>query len=297
MDQRLLSSFVVLAEELHFVRAAARLRVTQSALSQQIAKLEQELDVQLFDRTRRRVALTDAGRSLLEEGSIALKQLALAVDMAKRAARGHIGRLTIGFADAAALNVLPTLTSEFSRLFPSVNIILHEMISADQVEALRAGRIQIAFLRPVFDDEDFETALVLREPYVVAVSATHRLAAASVVRLAELGDEGLITTQGIKARYVQGNFRPYLKKAGIQLKTVQEVNELHAILGLVAGGLGIALFPQSITKLQLEGVVYKGLHPDDTPMAEMFIAKRSDDRSATATRFMEMAKTFYKPGR
>ena len=134
-------------------------------------------------------------------------------------------------------------------------------------------------------------------PYVVAISATHRLATADMVRLAELGDEGLITTQGIKARYVQGNFRPYLKKAGIQLKTVQEVNELHAILGLVAGGLGIALFPQSITKLQLEGVVYKELHPGDTPMAEMLIAKRSNDRSATATRFMEMAKTFYKPGR
>jgi DNA-binding transcriptional LysR family regulator len=213
------------------------------------------------------------------------------------AARGHVGRLTIGFADAAALNVLPTLTSEFSRLFPGVNIILHEMISAEQVEALRAGRIQIAFLRPVFDDEDFETALVLREPYVVALSATHRLATSKLVRLAELSGEGLITTQRIKARYVQGNFQPYLKKAGIQLKTVQEVNELHAILGLVAGGLGIALFPRSITKLQLEGVVYRALHPDDTPMAEMLIAKRSDDRTATATRFMEMAKKFYKSAR
>ena len=128
------------------------------------------MDVQLFDRTRRRVALTDAGQSLLEEGSVALKQLTLAVDMAKRAAQGRVGRLTIGFADAAALNVLPTLTSEFARLFPEVNIILHEMISADQVEALRAGRIQIAFLRPVFDEEDLETALLLREPYVVAIS-------------------------------------------------------------------------------------------------------------------------------
>ncbi|CAN7706999.1 LysR family transcriptional regulator [Neorhizobium tomejilense] len=124
----------------------------------------------MFDRTRRRVALTDAGQSLLEEGSVALKQLTLAVDMAKRAAQGRVGRLTIGFADAAALNVLPTLTSEFARLFPEVNIILHEMISADQVEALRAGRIQIAFLRPVFDEEDLETALLLREPYVVAIS-------------------------------------------------------------------------------------------------------------------------------
>ncbi|CAN7683256.1 LysR family transcriptional regulator [Neorhizobium sp. LjRoot104] len=297
MDQRILNSFVVLAEELHFVRAAERLRITQSALSQQIAKLEQDLGVQLFDRSRRRVALTDAGQSLREEGSIALKQLTLAVDMAKRAAQGHVGRLTIGFADAAALNVLPTLTSEFAQLFPGVNIILHEMISADQVEALRAGRIQIAFLRPVFDDEDFETALLLREPYVVAISASHRLAASKMVRLTDLTDEGLITTHRIKARYVQGNFQPYLKRAGIQLKVVQEVNELHAILGLVAGGLGIALFPRSILKLQLEGVIYRPLHPDDTPMAEMLIAKRSDDRTATATRFMDMAKKVFRSAR
>ncbi|KKX24888.1 LysR family transcriptional regulator [Rhizobium sp. LC145] len=293
MDQRLLTSFIVLAEELHFIRAAERLRITQSALSQQISKLEQELDVQLFDRTRRRVSLTDAGNSLLEEGSIALKQLTLAVDMAKRAAQGHVGRLTIGFADAAALNVLPTLTSEFARRYPGVNLILHEMISAEQVEALRAGRIQIGLLRPVFDDGDFETSLLHREPYVVAIAAAHRLAAVKTIRLADLAQEGLITTRRVKARYVEGNFQPHFKKAGVQIKVVQEVNELHAILGLVAGGLGIALFPRSIMKLQLEGVVYKPLTPDQSPMAEMLIAKRSDDRTATTMRFMELAKRFY----
>ncbi|WP_440412523.1 LysR substrate-binding domain-containing protein [Neorhizobium petrolearium] len=276
---------------------AERLRITQSALSQQISKLEQELGVQLFDRTRRRVSLTDAGRSLREEGSIALKQLTLAVDMAKRAAQGHVGRLTIGFADAAALNVPPTLTSEFARRYPGVNLILHEMISAEQVEVLRAGQIQIGLLRPVFDNEDFETALLLREPYVVAISEIHRLATSEVIRLTELADQGLITTHRIKARYVHGNFQPYLKRAGIHLKVVQEVNELRAILGLVAGGLGIALFPQSITRLHLEGVVYRPLHPNDTPMAEMLIAKRADDRAATVMRFMDMAKKSYRPGR
>lgn len=294
MDQRLLTSFITLAEELHFVRAAERLRITQSGLSQQIARLEQEIGVQLFNRTRRRVSLTDAGQSLFEEGGIALRQLTLAVDMAKRAAQGHVGRLTIGFADAAALNVLPTLTSEFARRYPGVNLILHEMISADQVEALRAGRIHIAFLRPVFEDEDFDTALLLREPYVVAISTKHRLAASDVIRLADLGEEGLITTTRVKARYVHGNFRPYLKRAGVVLKTVQEVNELHAILGLVAGQLGVALFPRSIMKLQIEGVIYRPLHPDETPMAEMLIAKRTDDRTTTVQRFMDMAKKLYR---
>lgn len=293
MDQRLLTSFVTLAEELHFVRAAERLRITQSALSQQIAKLEQELDLQLFSRTRRRVTLTDAGQSFLEEGRIALRQLNLAVDMAKRAAEGRSGRLTIGFADAAALNVLPTLTSEFARRYPGVNLILHEMMSSEQVEALRAGRIQIGLLRPIFDNEDFETNLLMREPYVVAVSSNHRLAANSVIRLGELADEGLITTRPVKALYLQRNFRNPFKRAGVQPRIVQEVNELHAILGLVAGGLGVALFPRSIIKLHLEGVVYRPLHPDETPMAELLIARRSDDQTTTVLRFIEMARKFY----
>ncbi|MEZ2126434.1 MULTISPECIES: LysR family transcriptional regulator [unclassified Sinorhizobium] len=297
MDQRLLTSFVTLAEELHFVRAAERLRITQSALSQQIAKLEQELGLQLFSRTRRRVTLTDAGQSFLEEGRIALRQLNLAVDMAKRAAEGRSGRLTIGFADAAALNVLPTLTSEFARRYPGVNLILHEMMSSEQVEALRAGRIQIGLLRPIFDNEDFETALLMREPYVVAVSSNHRLAANDVIRLAELADEGLITTRPVKALYLERNFRNPFKRAGIQPRIVQEVNELHAILGLVAGGLGVALFPRSIIKLHLEGVLYKPLHPDETPMAELLIARRSDDRTTTVLRFIEMARKFYAPSR
>lgn len=297
MDQRLLTSFVTLAEELHFVRAAERLRITQSALSQQIAKLEQELDLQLFSRTRRRVTLTDAGQSFLEEGRIALRQLDLAVDMAKRAAEGRSGRLTIGFADAAALNVLPTLTSEFARRYPGVNVILHEMMSSEQVEALRAGRIQIGLLRPIFDNEDFETNLLLREPYVVAVASNHRLAANSVIRLGELADEGLITTRPVKALYLERNFRNPFKRAGVQPRIVQEVNELHAILGLVAGGLGVALFPRSIIKLHLEGVVYKPLHPDETPMAELLIARRSDDQTTTVLRFIEMARKFYAASR
>lgn len=289
MDQKLLFSFVTLAEELNFVRAAERLRITQSALSQQIAKFEQELGFTLFDRTRRRVSLTDAGRSLLEEGRIALRQLDLAVEMARRASEGKSGRLTIGFADAAALNILPELTSQFSRSYPGVNIILHEMISSEQVEALRAKRIQIGLLRPVFNNQDFDARLLLREPYVVAVATEHRLARQQVIRIRDLANEGLIMTRRVKALYLERNFQPAFKRAGIQPKIVQEVNELHAILGLVAGGLGVALFPKSITKLDLEGVLYRPLHAQESPVAELLIACRSDERSVTARNFVKLA--------
>src|SRR3546814_299291 len=188
---------------------------------------------------------------------LALRQLNLAVETARRASDGRSGRLIVGFADAAALNILPKLTSAFSGQYPGVNVILHEMISSEQVQALRAGRIQIGLLRPVFENEDFEATLLLREPYVVALAESHRLAGCNMVRLSELGEEGLITTRRVKALYLERNFEGFFKKAGVQPRIVQEVNELHAILGLVAGGLGVALFPKSITKLRLEGVVYR----------------------------------------
>jgi DNA-binding transcriptional LysR family regulator len=294
MDQKLLTSFVTLAEELHFVRAAERLKITQSGLSQQIAKLEHGLGFPLFDRTTRRVTLTDAGQSLLEEGRIALRQLNLAVETARRASDGRSGRLIVGFADAAALNILPKLTSAFSWQYPGVNVILHEMISSEQVQALRAGRIQIGLLRPVFENEDFEATLLLREPYVVALAESHRLAGCKMVRLSELGEEGLITTRRVKALYLERNFAAFFKKAGVQPRIVQEVNELHAILGLVAGGLGVALFPKSITKLRLEGVVYRPLEPEESPLADLLIARRSDERSITALNFVRMAIKMFK---
>lgn len=293
MNQHLLTSFVTLAEELHFVRAAERLRITQSALSQQIAKLEGELGFRLFDRARRRVSLTDAGQSLFVEGREALRQLDFAVDMARRASEGRFGRLTIGFADAAALNILPKLTAAFARQYPGVNLILHEMISSEQVEALRAGRIQVALLRPVFDREEFETSLLMREPYVVAIGTDHRLAGFDSVPLHELADEGLVMTRGVKTLYVARNFRDAFKRAGIQPRTVQEVNELHAILGLVAGGMGVALLPRSITQLRLEGVEYRPLVASESPMADMLIAWRTDDQTLTVRRFVDMARQFY----
>ena len=292
MDQRQLTAFVTLAEELHFLRAAGRLRVTQPALSQQIARLEQRLGVSLFQRTRRRVALTDAGQSFLDEATLILRQMELAEEMARRAAAGQIGRLTIGFADAAALNVLPVLASAYTRGHPGVKLILHEMISHEQVEALRAGRIQVGLLRPVFDDENLEKLLLRREPYVVAVAAGHPLAAETTVRLQALRDQPLITTSRVKARYIEGKFRGPFQRAGIKPNVVQEVNELHAILGLVAGGLGIALFPASVTKLTLQGVVYRPLAIEDSPVAELVLAWRKGDDTPTVRDFVKMARHF-----
>ncbi|KSV73566.1 hypothetical protein N183_24335 [Sinorhizobium sp. Sb3] len=133
----------------------------------------------------------------------------------------------------------------------------------------------------------------MREPYVVAVGASHRLARFDSIPLRELADEGLIMTRGVKALYVKRNFRHAFKRACIQPRTSQEVNELHAILGLVAGGLGVALVPRSIVKLHLDGVEYRPLLANESPMAEMFIARRVDDQTSTVRQFIDMAKQIY----
>lgn len=219
MDQRLLTFFVTLAEELHFVRAAARLGVTQPALSQQIAKLEERLAVRLFERTKRRVALTDAGRVFHHDALTILRQIELATAGARRAAKGLIGRLTIGFVEASSFNILPRLVSRLSRELPEVSLILQEMVTEEQIEAMRSGRIDVGLLRPMFSEPGFGALPLFREDYVVALPASHPLAEQDSVPLAALRDERFIMTPARKRRYVDGRFRAAFRRAGFDRRS------------------------------------------------------------------------------
>ncbi|HEV2512641.1 LysR substrate-binding domain-containing protein [Bosea sp. (in: a-proteobacteria)] len=290
MDQRQLSSFVTLAEELHFVRAAARLGVTQPALSQQIAKLEESLSVRLFERTKRRVALTDAGRVFLADALTILRQFEQAAMGARRAAKGQIGRLTIGFVEASPFNVLPRLVSRLSRELPEVSLVLQEMVTEEQVEALRSGRIDVGLLRPMFNEPGFGKLPLLRENYLVALPASHPLAEADSVPLSALREERFIVTPARKRRYVEGRFRAAFKRAGFEPQVAQEVNQLHTIIGLVGGGIGVALVPQSISRLDLEGVVYRPLQDDDSPVAELAAAWSLNRETPVLRRFLAIAR-------
>lgn len=291
MDQRQLFSFVTLAEELHFVRAAARLGVTQPALSQQIARLEELLSVRLFERTRRRVALTDAGRVFLTDALAILRQFEVAAMAARRAAKGQIGRLTIGFVEASPFNVLPRLVSRLSRDLPEVSLVLQEMVTEEQVEALRSGRIDVGLLRPMFNEPGFGRLPLLREHYLVALPASHPLAQVEAVPLSALREERFIVTPARKRRYVEGRFRAAFKRAGFEPEIAQEVNQLHTIIGLVGGGIGVALVPHSVSRLDLEGVVYRPLRDKDAPVAELVAAWSLGRETPALCRFLTIART------
>jgi DNA-binding transcriptional LysR family regulator len=290
MDQRQLVSFVVLAEELHFIRAAARLGVTQPALSQQIARLEDRLAVQLFERTRRRVALTDAGRVFLGDALVILRQFEQAAAGARRAAKGLIGRLTIGFVEASPFNILPPLVSRLSRELAEVSLVLQEMVTEEQVEALRSGRIDVGLMRPLFHEPGFGTLPLFRESYVVALPAGHDLARLGAVPLAALREERFIMTPARKRRYVEGRFRAAFRRAGFEPQVAQEVHQVHTMIGLVGGGIGVALVPRSVSRLNLEGVAYRPLEGEDATVAELIAAWPLDRETPVLRRFLAVAR-------
>ena len=295
LDARRLACFVTVAEELHFTRAAARLHLTQSALSQQIARLEAELGIALLIRANRRVALTTAGEVFLDGARATLAQGAQAAEAARRAAQGEVGRLVLAFADAAPLGVLPHLVSRFRTACPEVHLSLVEMLTADAVDAIVARRLDAALLRPMPGTESLARLVLWREPYMIALPAAHPLAAEPAVPMAALREERFVATSPAKARYIDGRLRGALARAGVRPRIVQEVNELTAVAGLVGAGVGVAFLPASATRLAMEGVAYRPLAGRDVPTAEMALAWRKGETAPTVARLVAVARTLPAP--
>lgn len=279
MDERQLAAFRLIAEELSFSRAAARLRLTQPALSLMMGRLEGELGVRLIDRSKRRVSLTEPGKVFLRETELTLQQIALSKSMAQRAALGRIGRITMGFVEAAPFSVLPRLVAHMRRELPEIELVLREMLTTEQMEALDAGRIDIGLMRPIFASDQFESVKIFEESYVVAVPDGHPLATLSSVTYADLTNERLIANSLPKRRYIESRFKSAVTREGLSLPIAHEVESIHAVIGLVAGGLGIAFLPQSASVIRLPGVCYKPFEKTSSPRSEMRLVWRKSEMS------------------
>lgn len=289
MELRHLRYFVAVAEELHFGRAAARLLMAQPPLSQQIRQLEDELGVALFARTRRRVELTQAGEVFLAEARLVLAAADQAVRSVRRAGRGEIGRLAVGFTGSAIYGVLPLIFRVYRERFPDVNLVLQELPTADQVQALHAGRIQAGFLRLPLADDTLRIETILHEPIIVALPASHPLAAAAVVPLAALRAEPLVLIPRHVSPGLHDQILSACRGAGFSPHVRQEANQMQTIVGLVAAGLGLSLVPAAVQNLQTPGVVYR---PLDTPgpRLDLGLAWRHDDPSPVLAGFVTLVR-------
>jgi len=296
MELRHLRYFVTVAEELHFSRAAARLHMAQPPLSQQIRRLEEEIGVTLFTRTRRRVELTAAGREFLREAQTLLELSHQAVRTAQRASRGEIGRLAIGFVASADLDVLPRVLRVWHRRFPQVEIVLHGLLPAPQIEALREGRIQVGFLRLPVDEAGVVVERIQREPLVAVLPARHRLAQRARVRLSDLAGEPMVL---FPRELAPGYYDLYVgacRQAGFTPRVAHEALGIQTNLGLVAAGLGFTLLPSAIRNLRRSGVVYRPLAPP-TPQTDMALAYLREQSSPVLKAFCEIAREVTKPRR
>jgi DNA-binding transcriptional LysR family regulator len=289
MELRHLRYFVAVAEELHFGRAAARVRIAQPPLSQQIRQLEQELGVTLFNRTKRRVTLTPAGAAFLGEAERVLAQAERAVHTAQRAGRGEIGRLAVAFVPSADLDILPRLLRAWVPRFPHVELELHTMLPDQQTAALRDGRAEVGLLRLPIDDTGLVVESIRREPLVAVLPARHPLARQARVKVAELRGDAMILFPRHVAPGYRELFDSVCRRAGFVPRVAHETESIQTNLGLVAGGLGVTLMPEPILNLRRAGVVYRPLAPP-VPHVELAVAYPRDHRSAILPAFLQVLR-------
>ncbi|HEU5037991.1 MAG TPA: LysR substrate-binding domain-containing protein [Nocardioides sp.] len=272
MDLRHLRSFAVLAEERHFGRAAARLHLAQPALSQQVKQLERELGVELFTRTTRRVEPTEAGLRFAQHARTVLADVDRARDDMTALATGHAGRVSVGFIGTATYDVLPRVAQEVRRELPGVELELRgELLSPQLVAGLADRSFDLALLRPV----DGVEAQVLRSERLVAVlPAAHPLAGRRRIGLARLKDEPFVLHPSGDRSSMHGRVLAACAAAGFEPSPVVEVSETATLVVFVAAGLGVALVPEPVRSLGLEGVSYVAL--TDAPTVDLALAARPD---------------------
>jgi DNA-binding transcriptional LysR family regulator len=288
MELRNLRYFVAVAEELHFGRAAIRLNMAQPPLSYQIKRLENELGVQLFERTKRRVSLTGAGETFLEQAKLILSQVDHATSLALLAERGLVSELRLGFVDAPMLVVLNGALSTFRCQHPSVRLSLHEMRTMEQVVALTKSNIDLGLglLGPHLDKNIVAT--VLHSSRIVAtLAAGHPLAQCSEIRLDELRNEPLIVFRHQREYGFYDQFVQLCDEAGFTPCILEEADRLSASLGLVAAGWGIALMIESTSRLNFPGVVFRPVTPSP-PEVKIGLLSRRDETSRTVLALKEI---------
>lgn len=290
MELRHLRYFIAVAEELHFGKAAERLCIAQPPLSQQIQQLEKEIGFSLFNRTQRKVELTDAGRLFLDEARSALANLEKAATAGRRIARGEVGWLGIGFVGTATYRYLPAILSEFRQRYPDVELVLRELVTARQADALREKRIHVGLARPAIHEEDLVCKAIVKEQLMAVLPQHHRMSQWKKCELSALSSERFV----LFPRYPKPSYADYIYGIcagyGFTPNVVQESAEIHTAISLVAAGIGITLAPESVCTAHREGVVYIPIASPDTA-TELNLVYRHGDHSPVLQNFLRIAET------
>jgi DNA-binding transcriptional LysR family regulator len=290
MELRHLRYFLAVAEELNVTRAAARIGIAQPPLTQQIKALEAELGVELFHRVGRRIEISSAGAVFLEETRAILDRVAHATARAQRAGRGEIGKLRVGFTSSASFSPFVTeVLKTFRAEWPEVEVALEEHRTALLTEALKADRLDAAFVRPPLVDDALAVRWLATEPLVAAVPVAHAMAGRRSVRLAELRGDPLILYPRRGGSGLSDQITSECLRLGFSPKVGQEAPELAAAINFVAAGMGVAVVPACMRHLRPDAVRFLTL-TGSALHAELGLAQRSADRSEPVRNLFRIAE-------
>jgi DNA-binding transcriptional LysR family regulator len=290
VEYRHLKFFVAVAEELHFTRASVRLRIAQPHLSQEIRRLEREIGVELFVRTKRSVALTPAGRAFLERVRIVLDNTADAVYAAQRASRGETGRISLGSMSVAAIGVIPNAIARFRSAYPDVEILLKDVNSEEGLEAVRTGQLDLCLLHPPrIVDPVLNIETLWLEPLVAVLSPKHPLADKQRISLQRLRSEPWLINHRETGSRLYDEVIAACAAAGFEPRIAQRTTRMTTTISMVASGIGVTLLPITAARLAFAGAVYRQLRPPGSSVPVAF-AWRQDQTAPVLAHFMAVVR-------
>jgi DNA-binding transcriptional LysR family regulator len=293
MDRRRLECFLALAEELHFHRAAVRCHMTQPALSQQLRALEDQLQVQLVYRNKRRVSLTRSGEVFLGEVRKILRDMDLAIALARRTDKGEIGQLRIGVTAPALYIVFPEIVRAFSDRLPDVGIIVHEMTTAQIEQALRAHTIQLGLVHPPLEDASLACKVIANTAFNIVLSDRNPLAKRRKLSLKDLANEQFIIFPRVIGPQLYDHIISLCQAEGFSPKVILETTPAQSIIAMAAADFGIGFIASEYQRLARPGVVFRKLD-GVTPYLSLGVAHQPDDTSPAVKMFLSVAERIGK---
>lgn len=285
----LVHSFIVVAEELNFRRGAERLNIDQSALTRRIQKLEHLVQFPLFERTTREVSLTPAGRMFYEENVRIVQMYEQSLEAAQRVAEGKIGVLRIGYMAFAATELVPDAVSRFRRSYPYVEVNLRYIRTQGQKIALARDEIDLGYMIGPFDHSEFHSLPLKSDPLYLVTPRNHRLTRLREIRPADLAGEDTILGDMAEWEAYRWKLTEMFSSEGVSLKVSLEASNTLALIGLVAAGLGVTIYPESLIGFLGRNVEVRPLIHRDFRIDTILVWKRAN-RTKAVSHFVEVAK-------
>jgi DNA-binding transcriptional LysR family regulator len=289
MKLHFLRYFVVLAQELHFGRAASKLAITQPPLSSAIKSLEEELGVLLVIRDSKHVELTQAGQAFLEEARQILEQVARASNVAKIVAKGMRGRLEIGVTASMIYREVPTIVRQFNEEMPGVDVVLREMSSAEQINELLRGQLHAGFVNALTVPPQLASLPLSNDEFVLCLPEDHPAARRKSVDLKQLAHERFVMFSRDVAPANHDNVIAIFSRAGIHPQLAHATRQWLTIVAMVANGLGISIVPRTLARSRVSGVQFVSIAGDKALTPAMLAWNRAYYPS-TLRSFIECAE-------